>query len=68
MKLDKWMANKGLKQTDFAAIVGADQSIVSRWINGLALPTAPYLRAIEKATKRKVGFDDFDWPARESSK
>lgn len=61
MKLGEYLAAKGLTQQQFGDQIGADRSLVSRWINGLVLPTAPYIEKIESATKRKVGFADFDW-------
>lgn len=67
MNLREWLAAKGLQQLEFAHMIGANPSLVCRWVSGKGNPSPPWLRAIEKATKRKVGYDDFDWPAREGN-
>ena len=64
MKLTEWLADRGLNQKEFALLIGANPSMVTRWIAGETRPSATYLRAIETATRRKVGYADFDWPAR----
>lgn len=45
----------GLKQQDFAAIAGVQQSTISRWENGEAAPTLEEMNRIRvEAGKRKL--------------
>ena len=48
--LGKFLAEHGMTQATFAALVGAPAALVSQWLAGLRRPGLAYALAIEKAT------------------
>ena len=58
MKLKDYLAERGIKQADFAVLIEADQSTVSRLLNG-AIPTQRVMKAIAEQTKGEVTANDF---------
>lgn len=52
--LQAFIVERGIKQADFAASIGATQSMVSRLINGAATPSLALAAKIERATAGAV--------------
>jgi transcriptional regulator with XRE-family HTH domain len=48
--LQAFITSHGIKQAEFAASIGATQSMVSRLINGAAIPSLSLAAKIERAT------------------
>ncbi len=57
MDLKTYIADTGITQQKFAEKIGADQALVSRWVNGLPVPSKRWV-AIEEATNGKVTRQD----------
>lgn len=49
-RLSAHIQRKGLRLEDFAAKVGTDKALVSKWINGLRRPGVAYVLKIERTT------------------
>ena len=59
MKLAQYLTDSGLKQEDFAKLVGISQPHVSRLLKGGTWPQRALLQRITEATGGKVTADDF---------
>lgn len=59
MFLGRWLRQKGMTQTAFAARVGVSNTAVSRLISGTMTPSGKLVRRIEYHTKGAVTFDDW---------
>jgi post-segregation antitoxin (ccd killing protein)/DNA-binding XRE family transcriptional regulator len=59
MKLDAYLADRGLTQAAFAARIGVSGPTVHRWIAGKARPDWTALGAIERETAGAVTYRDF---------
>lgn len=58
MTLDTYLKAHGMKQADFAALIGVDQSAVSRLARG-SIPSQEVMVRIFEATGGEVRADDF---------
>ncbi|MDF1720542.1 MAG: helix-turn-helix transcriptional regulator [Minwuia sp.] len=58
MKLNDWMAEKGMTSTQFAALIGCRESTVSMYLNGKRMPRLNLMRKIIEATGGAVTADD----------
>lgn len=45
-----WIERKRITRTDFAALIGANKSQVTRWLNKTNKPTVTTLKRISKVT------------------
>jgi DNA-binding transcriptional regulator YdaS (Cro superfamily) len=59
MKLDEWMALHGYNDQRMAALIGVNQSNVSRIRNGSQKPSARTLARMEEVTSGAVSAKDF---------
>jgi antitoxin CcdA len=59
MKLEAYLADRGLTQAAFAARIGVSGPTVHRWIAGKARPDWRALGAIERETQGAVTYRDF---------
>ena len=59
MKLRDWIRSKRMKQSEFAALIGMDQSAISLLCNERAQPSMETMRRIAIATKGDVMPNDF---------
>ncbi|MGE0575415.1 MAG: helix-turn-helix domain-containing protein [Reyranella sp.] len=59
MKLDTYLAEEGLTETRFAALVGISQPHVNRLRAGKAWPARDLVERIRAVTGGKVTADDF---------
>lgn len=66
MKLAKYLQNKGISQTAFAAEIRVTQVTVNRYVQDLRTPDLHTIWAIEKATNGAVSAAD--WPAKPRKK
>ena len=57
--LDRYLTAQGLKNVEFARMVGVSESTISRLSRGLQAPSYALVRRIRKATKGAVTADDF---------
>lgn len=48
--LRAWLAENGVTQTQFAAMIGVDQGTVSSWVNARKVPGHKYALAIQAHT------------------
>ena len=60
MLLKDYRKSKGLKQSDFAALVEVEQSTVSCWESGIKIPGRDQIAKIVEATEGAVAWADFD--------
>lgn len=58
MTLDTYLKANGIKQADFASLIGVDQSAVSRLARG-SIPSQEVMARIFDATGGQVRADDF---------
>lgn len=59
MKLGAWLTAKEILPKDFAAGVGVDKSLVSRWLDGTVIPRRENMRRIREFTNGEVTANDF---------
>lgn len=59
MKLENYLTDKKLTQSEFAAMVGVEQSAVSQWLSGLRTPRDAFKKKIFEVTKGAVTANDF---------
>lgn len=57
--LRKFLSHHRLSETQFAQWLGCDRSLVSRWVNGAAIPAPDKMRAIYRLTRGQVQPNDF---------
>ncbi len=62
MTLEAFLKANGLKQAQFAEMVGASEGAVSRWLSGASRPSWDRLSVIEAATAGAVMPSDFMRP------
>ncbi len=65
MKLERYLSEKSIGRSDFAARIGVNASTITRLIDGTRRPSGALLALIEEKTDGAVGFRDFDWQAPE---
>lgn len=68
MKLDKYLADKGITQVEFAKKLGTFQQNVSDWVKGNTKPLPATIQKISAATGGAVGFEDFYPPAKKKKR
>ena len=56
MFLSDWIEQKGVPEV--AKLLNVNQNTVRYWRWGVAIPKPKYMRAIKKATKGQVGYDE----------
>jgi hypothetical protein len=49
-ELRNWLHGHGVSQDEFARLLGTDQSVVSRWVNGTRVPCTRNVMAISRIT------------------
>jgi transcriptional regulator with XRE-family HTH domain len=54
--LRKWMSEEEKNQEALAGLLGVDQGLVSKWLNGKRRPNADHRVQIEVLTGKKVPF------------
>jgi DNA-binding transcriptional regulator YdaS (Cro superfamily) len=54
MDLRTYLAQRGLSQAEFAALLGVTQGLVWQWLNGRTVVTAERALAIEQCTGGEV--------------
>jgi DNA-binding XRE family transcriptional regulator len=59
MKLDMWMASRGLTDDDVASLVKVDRTTISRLRRGLTKPSWELAAKLKGASKGAVIADDF---------
>lgn len=59
MKLGDFLSEKTLSQAEFAALIGATQAAVSRYVAGSRMPRRNHLTRIREATAGAVTANDF---------
>lgn len=59
MKLKDFLKEEKITQEQFAEVIGVSQATVSRWCEGLQIPTPKQMNKILLATKGKVTANDF---------
>jgi len=59
MKLAEYLVAKGLKQADFARIMGCTAPCVHNWIYGKSLPSSKQMIEVYKQTGGKVALKDW---------
>ncbi len=59
MTLEKYLAQTDTSQEDFAALIGASQAAVSRYVSGKRFPTRRMIGRISDVTKGMVA--PADW-------
>ena len=59
MKLETWLATKGMRATEFARLAGLTDSTVSRLLSGKRRPEWATIDKIVAATKGEVTANDF---------
>lgn len=59
MTLREYLADNGLTETDFAELIGVDQSTVHRLRTKGQVPSKPVMERIFDATKGEVTANDF---------
>lgn len=60
MKLDAYLETKAISREAFAKAVGVTPEAVRLWCLGIRTPRWKAIRAIEKQTEGKVGWQDFE--------
>lgn len=58
MKLQDYLAEEEITQTEFARAVGVTQGMVWQWLNGVRRVSAEQVLVIERATKKRVSRHD----------
>ncbi len=59
MKLSDYLKAHGISHTDFASRIRVSQPTVTRYANGLRVPTPKIMVRIAEQTKRQVMANDF---------
>lgn len=59
MKLEKYLAQNAIKQSNFALIIGTKQSVISKYCAGQQIPRPDVMTAIYNATNGQVTPNDF---------
>lgn len=59
MKLQEYMKKKGIKDAEFAEVIGKDRTIVSKYRRGLVQPPLDVISKIDAVTNKQVSFRDF---------
>jgi transcriptional regulator with XRE-family HTH domain len=59
MKLDKFMADREMTDSQLAEEIRRSRSMVTRYRLGQCRPPFDVIMAIKRATEGKVGFEDF---------
>jgi len=59
MLLRKWLAEKNIRQADFAVMIGVRQSMVSQLASGKRQPSLELTLKIEQVTRGKVTLSDW---------
>lgn len=62
MKLGDWLHERSMTLADFAAVIGVDESSISRYVNG-RLPRKEILSKIMTATDQRVTANDWLMPS-----
>lgn len=60
MTLEAWLKKNKITQDEFAEQTGISQSTISKMIKGRQKPSFDHLVIIERETKGKVKFADFE--------
>jgi transcriptional regulator with XRE-family HTH domain len=59
MQLSDYLTQRGLKQAEFASMIGVSEAAVSRWATGKGRPSWAAVAAIERSTDGAVAAKDF---------
>ena len=59
MKLSVYLKTKGIKNRDFAKLIGVHELSIPRYNTGKSTPSLPTMQKIREATNGDVDIDDF---------
>lgn len=62
MKLATYLSDNQISDAVFAAMIGRDRSVVSRYRNNLVRPSLDTIRVIHDVTGGRVSYIDFEAP------
>jgi transcriptional regulator with XRE-family HTH domain len=62
MKLATYLSDNQISDAAFAAMIGRDRSVVSRYRNSLVRPSLDTIRVIHSVTGGAVSYMDFEAP------